>query len=165
MKREKSLQRKSIGTTNKYKTACGALYITINRDKDGNIIETFVNVSKNGICKSNIDGISRMVSVALRSGTAVDEVIDQLKGINCAACSRALAKGEKLDGISCPDILAKAIQSEYDSDEIYIKKTKRGKGKKKVYKQADNKCEECGGELKFEGGCVVCLSCGWSRCS
>ena len=160
---------KTIGTTNKYKTACGSLYITINRDKDGNIIETFVNVSKNGICKSNIDGISRMVSVALRSGTAVDEVIDQLKGINCAACSRALAKGERLDGISCPDILAKAIQSEYDSDEIYIKKTKHGKGKKRVIKQPDkitaNKCPECNGELKFEGGCSICIQCAWSKCN
>ena len=164
---------KTIGTTNKYKTACGSLYITINRDKDGNIIETFVNVSKNGICKSNIDGISRMVSVALRSGTAVEEVVDQLKGINCAACSRALAKGEKLDGISCPDILSKAIQNEYDSDEIYIKKTKRGKGRKKIKpvereaseKGVGGRCSECDGELKFEGGCVVCLNCGWSRCS
>ena len=159
---------KTIGTTNKYKAACGSLYITINRDSHGNIVETFVNVSKTGICKSNIDGVSRMVSVALRSGTSVSEIIDQLKGINCAACSRALAKGESLDGCSCPDILSRAIQEEYDADEIYIRKTKRGKGKKRTQKQyiktVDAKCEDCGGKLKFESGCVSCLNCGFSRC-
>ena len=27
------------------------------------------------------------------------------------------------------------------------------------------KCPECGAELSFTGGCNVCPSCGWSRCS
>ena len=27
------------------------------------------------------------------------------------------------------------------------------------------KCPECGAELSFTGGCNVCLSCGWSKCS
>ena len=27
------------------------------------------------------------------------------------------------------------------------------------------KCPECGAELSFTGGCNVCSSCGWSRCS
>lgn len=26
------------------------------------------------------------------------------------------------------------------------------------------KCPECGEELRFEGGCTLCPSCGWSRC-
>ena len=32
--------------------------------------------------------------------------------------------------------------------------------------EADNgaKCPECGSELIQEGGCVICKSCGWSRC-
>ena len=40
---------KTYGTTSKYKTSCGSLFITINRDKNGNIVESFVNTSKNGI--------------------------------------------------------------------------------------------------------------------
>ena len=27
------------------------------------------------------------------------------------------------------------------------------------------KCPECGAELSFTGGCNVCSSCGWSKCS
>ena len=158
---------KTIGTTAKYKTACGTLYITINRDNNGNIIETFVNVSKTGVCKSNIDAVSRMVSVALRSGTMVEEIIDQLKGINCAACSRALAKKEKIDGCSCPDILAKAIQSEYESGEIYIKKNEEIQTIKKQIENIEYEiCPECNEKtLRYESGCNICGNCGYSKCS
>ena len=45
----------TLGTTNKYKTACGSLWITVNRNQEGDIIEVFVNTSKAGICKSNIE--------------------------------------------------------------------------------------------------------------
>ena len=27
------------------------------------------------------------------------------------------------------------------------------------------KCPECGAELNFTGGCNICPSCGWSKCS
>lgn len=26
------------------------------------------------------------------------------------------------------------------------------------------KCQECGGELRNEGGCITCVDCGWSKC-
>jgi ribonucleoside-diphosphate reductase alpha chain len=26
-------------------------------------------------------------------------------------------------------------------------------------------CPDCGGELSFEGGCNICRSCGYSKCS
>jgi ribonucleoside-diphosphate reductase alpha chain len=26
-------------------------------------------------------------------------------------------------------------------------------------------CPECGSQLTFEGGCNICKSCGWSKCS
>ena len=75
------------GSTTKYKTACGTLYITINKDQDGNIVEIFTNSSKNGTCKANLNGETRMASLALRAGVKVNEVIDQLKGIHCQACA------------------------------------------------------------------------------
>jgi DNA-directed RNA polymerase subunit M/transcription elongation factor TFIIS len=27
------------------------------------------------------------------------------------------------------------------------------------------KCPECGDTVRFEGGCVICPSCGWSKCN
>ena len=165
---------KTYGTTTKYKTACGNLYVTINRDRSGNIVESFVNTSKNGICKSNIDGLNRMISLCLRSGVLVDEIIDQLKNITCPACVRYKTKGEYLDGISCPDIIAKALKEEYTTD-LFLGSAS---GKAEAHEEKDKdqvafnldddvstmtNCPECGEKLRHEAGCVQCV-CGWSKC-
>lgn len=144
---------KTYGSTVRKHSACGKLYITINRDKEGNIVESFVNVGKNGICKSNIDGINRLISLGLRSGVKIDEIVDQLRGINCPACTRVRAKGESIDGLSCPDIMARTLQNEY----------KNINEKPKIEKKK-NTCPECGEELAFEGNCISCKHCGFSKC-
>ena len=138
-----------IGHTFKKKTACGTLYITINKDEQGNIVEIFTNSSKNGTCKANLNGETRMASLALRAGVKVDEVIDQLKGIHCQSCAFARAKGNQVDGTSCPDIMAKCI--------------KEACSKHKHVEDTSEKCPECGKPVRHEGGCVVC-DCGFSKC-
>lgn len=153
----------TVGTTNKYLTACGSFYLTINRDKDSNIVESFVNTSKNGTCKSNIDGLNRMISLALRSGTKIDEIVDQLKGITCSACTRVRSKGEKqIDGLSCPDIIAKALDREHKrtlkitkDESVIVNNT-----------EISNKCPECGSKMQLTEGCTVCSNpdCGYSKC-
>jgi ribonucleoside-diphosphate reductase alpha chain len=138
-----------IGHTFKKKTACGTLYITINKDEQGNIVEIFTNSSKNGTCKANLNGETRMASLALRAGVKVDEVVDQLKGIHCQSCAFARAKGNQVDGTSCPDIMAKCI--------------KEACSKHKPVEDTSEKCPECGKPVRHEGGCVVC-DCGFSKC-
>lgn len=138
-----------IGHTFKKKTACGTLYITINKDENGNIVEIFTNSSKNGTCKANLNGETRMASLALRAGVKVDEVVEQLKGIHCQSCAFARAKGNQVDGTSCPDIMAKCI--------------KEACSKHKHVEDTSEKCPECGKPVRHEGGCVVC-DCGFSKC-
>lgn len=160
------ISRKTFGTThgNTYckKCACGTLYVTLNRDDNGNLVESFINTSKGGICQANIGAINRMISVSLRSGVKVEEIIDQLKGITCPACTKLISKGEQLSGISCPDILAKTLLEEY------LGKTSN---EKKEIKKNNNKtidfitCPDCGESLIHDGGCVTCTNCGWSKCS
>jgi ribonucleoside-diphosphate reductase alpha chain len=164
---------KTFGTTSKYSTACGSLYVTINRDQQGNIVESFVNTSKNGICKSNIDGINRLISLSLRSGVLVSEIIDQLRNISCPACLRLRTKGEPLDGHSCPDIISRALQEEYQSGFFSAKTYPESKGISEQKKQLESvdfnlfssSCPECRTKLKHEGGCVSCDNCGWTKCN
>ena len=137
------------GDTFKKKTACGTLYITINKDENGNIVEIFTNSSKNGTCKANLNGETRMASLALRAGVKVDEVVEQLKGIHCQSCAFARAKGNQVDGTSCPDIMAKCI--------------KEACSKHKHIEDTSEKCPECGKAVRHEGGCIVC-DCGFSKC-
>jgi ribonucleoside-diphosphate reductase alpha chain len=146
---------KTYGSTDKFITACGSFYLTINRDKNGNIVETFVNTSKNGTCKSNIDGLNRMISLALRSGVQVEAIIKQLKGISCSACTRVRLKKEKnINGMSCPDIIGKALLEEYKNGDEEPETKANGK-----------KCPECDYILHIDGGCVACNNCGYSKCS
>ena len=154
------VSRKTIGTThgNTYckKCACGTLYITLNRDDDGNVVESFIHTSKGGICQANTSAVNRLVSLCMRSGVKTDEIIDQLKGITCGACTKAMSNGIKLDGISCPDILARTLIE-------FCKPT----DEKKIVEKPTNQecCPECGEPIIHDGGCVQCTNCGWSKCS
>lgn len=151
----------TYGATFCKKCACGTLYISCNRDREGNLVEVFTHTSKGGICQANLNAETRMASLALRSGVKVSEVIDQLKGITCPACTTVKAKGGHVDGISCADIIAKTIQEFQDSDVCIQGNTKSVIEDKTEYEE----CPECHEKsLIREGGCKQCLSCGYSKC-
>lgn len=172
------ISRKKLGVTHGKtyckKTACGTLYITVNCNDNDEVVETFVHTSKGGICQSNINAINRMVSLNLRSGVKVEEVIDQLRGITCPACTRVMAQGTKLDGISCPDIISRTIKEFANSvvgTPIEVSTQENVTEVQQIEEKQDNKmsykagtCPECGAELEAQGGCYICLECGYSKC-
>ena len=72
-----------IGKTVLSVTAHGKMYVTINfiHEKP---YEIFAHIGKEGgDLHAYMSGVTRMVSIALRYGTPMDEIIDQLKGITC----------------------------------------------------------------------------------
>lgn len=163
------ISRKKMGVTSGCtfckKCACGTLYVTTNCDSEGNLVEIFTHTSKGGICQANLNAETRMASLALRAGVRVDEVIDQLKGITCPACTAVKARGGKLDGISCPDIIAKTIL-EFQKHDIVPKVTdSKIVETNNTSKQEYEECPECHAKtLIREGGCRQCTSCGYSKC-
>ena len=151
------------GATYVRTTACGKLYITINTNDKGELVEVFIDPSKSGGCLANVEVIGRLCSSMLRAGVAVEAVIDSAKGVKCSSCARSK---KKVDGLSCGDIVAKAIETEYN----YRKGKKNTKKAEKIAEKVEKneekaKCPECGAELNFTGGCNVCPSCGFSKCS
>jgi ribonucleoside-diphosphate reductase alpha chain len=69
------------GITYKMNTAYGNLYVTINEDPQGPF-EVFAAMGKaGGFFSAQTEAITRMISLALRSNVAVEEIIAQLKGI------------------------------------------------------------------------------------
>lgn len=162
------VSRKTIGTTygatHCKKCACGTLYITTNMDKDGNLVEIFTHTSKGGICQANLNAVTRMISLGLRSGIKIAEIEDQLRGIHCPACQMTKAKGNNVDGMSCPDIMSRTIKEFLDGD---IKPCMGKTTKQIATKTEDNKskCPECGEPIVNTGGCISCPSCGWSKCN
>ncbi len=97
------------GATTSIETGCGKMYVTINEDEDGHPFEVFSQMGKAGGCAAAQDeAITRLVSLALRSGVAIESVLKQLRGIACPV-PHMLPGGVRVT--SCPDAIAKAVES------------------------------------------------------
>jgi len=159
---EKDDLGETFGTSIKKRVACGNLFITLLRDESGNLAEMFINTSKSGICQSNINAISRLVSIGLRTGTKVEYLCDQLIGIKCPACTILKSKGENVEA-SCAEAIGKYILEKYNQGNLIIKEIKPKTPKTNKTKEDKNKCLNCGEKLRMESGCMVCV-CGFSKC-
>jgi ribonucleoside-diphosphate reductase alpha chain len=136
------------GITQRIATGCGNLYVTINYDEQGTC-EVFAQMGKTGGCASSqIEAAGRLTSLALRSGVKTDAVIKQLIGIRCP--SPAWQNGKMV--LSCPDAIAQVLKNVTASTF-----TETG--------TMSGACVECGDILFHEEGCLVCHSCGFSKCS
>jgi ribonucleoside-diphosphate reductase alpha chain len=147
------------GETREKVTGCGSLYVTVNEDDYGPR-EVFANMGKAGGCASaSTEAIGRLISLAFRYGVPPDKIVKQLKGIRCHV---PLGFGPN-QILSCPDAIGKALADKYH--------LAAGNGSKAVGQLempiafAQGACPDCGGAIEHEGGCMVCRSCGYSKCS
>ena len=166
-------------TYRKYKltTGCGSLYLFVGIDDDENkIYDVFTSVGHNG-CIINTHAISRLISTCIRGGISVDYVIDQLNRAGvCPSWQLAKGKGKPLsEGRSCASAVAAVLRRiqnelrEYAVEEGDAEPEqpapKPDIGEEKADIEQMDICPECGGRsLVHEGGCVSCVSCGYSKC-
>ncbi|MFQ5875450.1 MAG: adenosylcobalamin-dependent ribonucleoside-diphosphate reductase, partial [Dehalococcoidia bacterium] len=102
------------GVTEKVHTGHGNMYVTINVDEEGRPFEVFTNLGKAGGCDSaQLEAISRLASLVLRSGIEPEEVVDQLRGITC--CPTWNGGGEMVR--SGPDAVALALSRHIKDEE------------------------------------------------
>ena len=170
-----------VGKTRKLITGCGNLWVRADFDPDtGNLIHAWLDRGSGGGCASNYQGISRLISLCARGGIDVYSIVDQLKSVYvCPSyASRTATKHDCSKGSSCPSAIGNALlemyremQDDLFDDEGYIPQidkvvtVKHDDSTIKLPKEKNKpKCPECGGELMFEGGCVVCKDCGYSKC-
>jgi ribonucleoside-diphosphate reductase alpha chain len=178
----------TMGVTEKIKIGCGNLYVSVNADEQG-ICEVFTNTGRAGGCSSQSEATARLISIALRSGLSIDAITDQIKGIRCPSCIRR----EGVNVMSCPDAISRVIRKYMDvgvnanggdngaglaltqlqAPSSVQPKNKEVKSepatgltkKARVGVAVDNACPECGTPITHESGCVVCINCGYSKCS
>ena len=69
-------------TTTKLQTEFGNLYVTVSTDEDGEPFEVFGWLGKGGSFQHGVTELAcRLVSLHLRRGTPLEEVIEQMQGI------------------------------------------------------------------------------------
>ncbi len=165
------------GITDRVRTGHGNMYVTVN-SKDGHPFEVFSNLGKAGGCDSaQLEAISRLASLALRSGIEKEQIVEQLRGITCCPAWD--------DGIlvrSAPDAVALALSRHtapqsnaaaaanlgQDRTEaapfavqqgLFLKAEANGNGA-----ISKSTCPDCSGFLVHQEGCERCPSCGYEKC-
>ena len=171
-----------IGMKRRLTTGCGSLHCTAWFDPHtGDLMEIYLNKGSTGGCANFMVGLSRMISLACRGGVKIEDIADQLQ--STGACpsyaSRTATKHDTSKGACCPMAVGNALMEMWKKMKERIEKGNSiialansdsqipsSESKTSFNPEIDNgaKCPECGSDLIQEGGCVICKSCGWSKC-
>ena len=166
------------GVTDRVRTGHGNMYVTITFDDRHQPFEVFTTLGKAGGCDSaNLEAVSRLVSLALRSGIDPDQIIAHLQGITCCP---AWDGGTLIR--SAPDAMAHTLSNHLnashtagvDPSEEHAtvvqpglfpptpRPNPRTNGHSLLMTAA--RCPKCSGNLIPQEGCLNCLDCGYSKC-
>lgn len=97
------------GFTEAIKTGYGNLYVTVNIH-DGKPFEVFVQIGKSGFTTmADAEATGRLISLALRSGVDVRDVVEQLEAIG--GSSPVFSEGNLI--MSVPDAIAKVLRKHF----------------------------------------------------
>ena len=158
------------GVTERIRTGHGTMYITINVDEEGKPFEVFTALGKAGGCDSaQLEAISRLASLAMRSGVDIKKVIEQLRGITCCP---AWDNGVLVR--SAPDAVALALERHINAEttqqqsngsqlKLFASSAERAKWELDGH-QPRSRCPDCSTPLAYQEGCLLCTSCGWNKC-
>lgn len=175
-----------VGYKRKIVNGCGDFSEQIFFDDfTGEPLENYIAMGDGGGCSRNLEAISRLISLALRGGIHISEVINQLKKVHSCPAYRArkIQKGDTSVGTSCPSAIGYAIEELCnkindnlfdgaevddslffdDSNHIIIESCHEDSESEEA-PTTKATCPECGEPLVFEGGCNICKACGWSKC-
>lgn len=148
--------RTTTGVTERVSTGCGHIYVTVNKDERG-ICEVFSSLGKAGGCASaQLEAISRLISLCLRSGVEPSAIVKHLRGIRCP--SIAWEEGHAI--LSCPDAIGSVLEKDIQGS------SPRGNSERPArIANLAGQCPECGNLLVYQEGCFLCPSCGYTKCS
>jgi len=151
--------RVTRGVTERVNTGCGYIYVTVNFDSQG-ISEVFSTLGKSGGCAAaQLEAISRLTSLALRSGIDIDSIVKHLRGIRCP--SIAWEQGHAI--LSCADAIASVLEKYIREEKASNPETPQTENTELIKSWA-GQCPDCGGSLIYQEGCNICLNCGFTKC-
>ena len=147
------------GVTERIRTGEGNIYVTINEDDQG-LCEVFSTIGKaGGNAAAQSEAISRLISLALRSGIDPQEIVKSLKGIS--GPTPVWEDGELI--LSAPDAIGRALER-YLQREAEPRADFPGPGTETAGTRSSVTCPECGSTVVHESNCLNCKHCGWSKC-
>ena len=166
------------GVTDRVRTGHGNTYVTVNFDEAGHPFELFTTLGKAGGCDSaNLEAISRLVSLALRSGIDPSQIVEDLKGITCcpvwdsgtlvrsAPDAVALVLGHHLNTEGLKGIPSEQVARDGQTTQLGLfPSTQRAPSGDSYRLPSAARCPKCSGNLIHQEGCLRCLDCGYNKC-
>jgi ribonucleoside-diphosphate reductase alpha chain len=189
--RERPAEVRVRNGVRRIRTGHGNVYVTIGVDDNERLFEVFIAGGKAGGCDAaNIDAMTRLVSLALRSGVDPEEVTKQLRGITCCPAwdggtlvrsvpdALSLALDREIRE-SAPD--ATPVPRDAEQAEMFDREASGMPGMLSAGMPAaieigarqgaavaipsnQQLCPDCHSVLAHEEGCAKCYTCGYSRC-
>ncbi|MFZ2039937.1 MAG: ribonucleotide-diphosphate reductase subunit alpha, partial [Desulfobacterales bacterium] len=142
------------GFTTRMATGMGHLYVTVT-EYEGRPFEVFATIGKSGrSTTAKTEAIGRLVSLALRSGVEVTEIVKQIKGIGGE--HPVFQKGGLV--LSIPDAIGRILEKRYLKNSTGAPPAKHAKS------LSGETCPDCSQTISFEEGCMTCHFCGYSKC-
>lgn len=142
------------GFTQKVRTGHGVMYVTIN-EMNGKPFEIFATIGKSGrSVTAKAEAIGRLISLALRSGIKVKEIVRQIKGIGGEMPVFQSGKHGQVQSI--PDAISWVLENRYLKSGTSVHEDTNGLG--------PQRCPECDEELIFQEGCFICPACAYTKC-
>ena len=167
--------RTTRGITERIRTGHGNVYVTINFDEADKPFEVFTTLGKAGGCDAAyLEAISRLSSLALRSGIDEGQIVEQLR---CITCHPSWDSGTLVRSAADAVALALLHHAMKDSPEakrlresfgaqmtLWPREGSNGEGNGNGHGKSHALCPECDGPVLMQEGCAVCTACGWNRC-
>jgi ribonucleoside-diphosphate reductase alpha chain len=185
---------KMRGTTTRYETPLGIMFVNITEDERGQPFEVFINLGKaGGAAMADAEAIGRLISLALRSGIPLQAIHRQLRGISS---DRAVGVGPKKI-LSVPDAIGLALEEWWRDRTQGVQQDFLGSEPVKAGLPVSDDlaaavlvprptaigtahsplaapgsgvssfigtCPDCGSQLEFAESCMKCHVCGFSEC-
>ncbi|MBO8128110.1 MAG: ribonucleoside reductase class II [Peptococcaceae bacterium] len=158
----------TLGVTHRLDSGCGKIYLTVNYLPDtGEIVETFITTGSDGGCLIYTEATSRLISLAIRGGISIEEIVEQLNSTHpCPSYQFARGRGKPVSpGKSCASAIARklievkeALHSGDNPQKNAIVEAAAGKDTR------PGTCPVCRSRMQRAEGCFICRECGYSKC-
>jgi ribonucleoside-diphosphate reductase alpha chain len=171
-------ERRSI--THKFRVGEQEGYVTVGLFDDGRPGEVFITISKEGsTIRGLMDSVAVLTSLALQYGVPLEDLVRKFRGVHFEP--QGLTDNPEIPSASSIiDYIFRWLERRFLVEGQRPKARGRPAGKRgrtsdlelratsAKHRSGDSQtglaCPECGTELIFTEGCLVCRSCGYTKC-
>ena len=163
-----------LGITERVRTGHGTMYVTVNFDEENRPFELFTAIGKAGGSEpAHLEGLSRLVTLCLRSGVDPNAIIYHLSGItsepvwDSGVLIRSAEDGvahvlrRHINGLNSPGAESDGVA------QLGLFTTPKFSEPSMEYvpdMPLNGGCPKCPGRVVHQEGCISCLECGYTKC-